>query len=98
MNYECCANCRGAFVLETERGGPFTADAINRLIKRIGERAGIPFPVHAHMLRQTYGRPAMGGWTAVGQNSGKLPRSPLRPDQLGFAARLRLSAERDNRK
>jgi integrase len=33
-----------AFVFATERGGPFTADAANRLIKRIGERAGFPFP------------------------------------------------------
>jgi integrase len=29
-----------AFVFATERGGPFTPDAVNRLIKRIGERAG----------------------------------------------------------
>ena len=27
------------FVFATERGGPFTTDAVNRLIKRIGERA-----------------------------------------------------------
>src|ERR1700691_1719093 len=27
------------FVFATERGGPFTSDAVNRLIKRIGERA-----------------------------------------------------------
>ena len=26
-----------------ERGGPFTTYAVNRLIKRIGERAGLPF-------------------------------------------------------
>ena len=26
-------------------------DAVNRLIKRIGERAGFAFPVHCHMLR-----------------------------------------------
>jgi integrase len=43
------------FVFATERGGPFTADAINRLVKRIGERAGLPFPVHAHMLRHACG-------------------------------------------
>ena len=30
------------FVFATERGGPFTPDAVNRLIKRIGERAGFP--------------------------------------------------------
>ena len=33
------------FVFATERGGPFTSDAVNRLIKRIGERAGFPFQV-----------------------------------------------------
>ncbi len=45
----------GGFVFETERGGPFTPDAVNRLIKRIGERAGFPFQVHAHMLRHGCG-------------------------------------------
>lgn len=44
-----------AFVFATERGGPFTPDAINRLVKRIGERAGFAFPVHAHMLRHACG-------------------------------------------
>ena len=43
------------FVFATERGGPFTADAVNRLIKRIGERAGFAFPVHCHMLRHACG-------------------------------------------
>ncbi|MGB6752283.1 MAG: tyrosine-type recombinase/integrase [Xanthobacteraceae bacterium] len=38
-------------VFATERGGPFSTDAVNRLIKRIGARAGLPFPVHVHMLR-----------------------------------------------
>jgi site-specific recombinase XerD len=44
-----------AFVFATERGGPFTPDAVNRLVKRIGERAGFPFKVHAHMLRHGCG-------------------------------------------
>jgi type 1 fimbriae regulatory protein FimB/type 1 fimbriae regulatory protein FimE len=48
-------NTTGAFVFETERGGPFTAPAINRLIKRIGERAGFDFLVHVHMLRHACG-------------------------------------------
>jgi integrase len=43
------------FVFSTERGGPFTPDAVNRLIKRIGERAGFDFMVHAHMLRHGCG-------------------------------------------
>jgi integrase len=46
---------QGGFVFETERGGPFTPDAVNRLVKRIGERAGIFFPVHIHMLRHACG-------------------------------------------
>jgi site-specific recombinase XerD len=44
-----------AFVFATERGGPFTPDAINKLIKRIGARAGFAFPVHVHMLRHACG-------------------------------------------
>jgi integrase len=43
------------FVFATERGGPFTTDAVNRQIKRIGERAGLGFPVHIHMLRHACG-------------------------------------------
>jgi integrase len=43
------------FVFATERGGPFTPDAVNRLIKRIGERAGFDYKVHAHMLRHACG-------------------------------------------
>jgi integrase len=43
------------YVFTTERGGPFTSDAINRLVKRIGERAGFPFLIHVHMLRHACG-------------------------------------------
>jgi type 1 fimbriae regulatory protein FimB/type 1 fimbriae regulatory protein FimE len=55
MLRELQRNTEGAFVFQTERGGPFTADAVNRLVKRIGERAGFPFQVHAHMLRHACG-------------------------------------------
>jgi type 1 fimbriae regulatory protein FimB/type 1 fimbriae regulatory protein FimE len=44
-----------AFVLTSERGDPSTTDAVNRLIKCIGARAGLPIPVHAHMLRHACG-------------------------------------------
>lgn len=44
-----------AFVFATERNGPFTPAAINRLIVRTGERADMAFPVHAHMLRHGCG-------------------------------------------
>lgn len=43
------------FVFATERGGPFTPDAVNRLIKRLAERAGLDFPAHCHMLRHGCG-------------------------------------------
>jgi integrase len=43
------------YVFTTERGTPFTPDAINRLIKTIGNRAGLPMPVHFHMLRHSCG-------------------------------------------
>src|ERR1700757_4886848 len=49
------AETQGNFVFETERGGPFTPDAVNRQLKRIGERAGFHFPLHAHMLRERLG-------------------------------------------
>ena len=39
----------------TERGGPFTTDAVNRLIKGIGARAGLGFPVHCHVFRHVCG-------------------------------------------
>jgi type 1 fimbriae regulatory protein FimB/type 1 fimbriae regulatory protein FimE len=51
MLRELQRNTEGAFVFQTERGGPFTPDAVNRLVKRIGERARLPFQVHCHMLR-----------------------------------------------
>jgi site-specific recombinase XerD len=41
--------------LRNERGGAFTSDAVNRLIKRIGERAGFAFPIHVHMHRHACG-------------------------------------------
>jgi type 1 fimbriae regulatory protein FimB/type 1 fimbriae regulatory protein FimE len=44
-----------AYVFATERGTPFTPDAINPLVKTIGQRAGLPLPVHFHMLRHSCG-------------------------------------------
>src|SRR5262252_195888 len=41
------------YVFTTERGTPFTTDAINRQVKIIGQRASLPFPVHFHMLRHS---------------------------------------------
>jgi integrase len=44
-----------AYVFTSERGSPFTPDAINRLVKNIGKRAGLALPVHFHMLRHGCG-------------------------------------------
>jgi integrase len=43
------------YVFTTERGTPFTPDAINRHMKAIGKRAKLPLPVHFHMLRHSCG-------------------------------------------
>jgi integrase len=43
------------YVFTTERGTPFTPDAINRQIKTIGKRAKLPMPIHCHMLRHSTG-------------------------------------------
>ena len=43
------------YVFTSERGTPFTPDAINRLVKIIGQRAGLALPVHFHMLRHSCG-------------------------------------------
>jgi integrase len=40
------------FVFTTERGGPMTTDALNRLVKRLGNGTKLlGFPIHVHMLR-----------------------------------------------
>jgi type 1 fimbriae regulatory protein FimB/type 1 fimbriae regulatory protein FimE len=43
------------YVFTTERGTPFTTDAVNRLVKAIGKRAKLSLPVHCHMLRHACG-------------------------------------------
>jgi type 1 fimbriae regulatory protein FimB/type 1 fimbriae regulatory protein FimE len=46
---------RSPYVLQTERGGPLTTSAVQKLMRRAGEAAGLPFPVHPHMLRHACG-------------------------------------------
>lgn len=43
------------FVLITERGTPLDRMNAGRIVKRAGQRAGLPFPVHPHMLRHATG-------------------------------------------
>ena len=42
-------------VFTSERGGPMTPKSFHTLIARLGERAGMPFPIHPHMLRHACG-------------------------------------------
>ena len=46
---------RAALSSRLSRSGPFTPDAVNRQLKRIGWRAGFGFPLHVHMLRHGCG-------------------------------------------
>jgi integrase len=46
---------KSPFVFTSERGTPFTPDALNRHIKRIGAKTKLGFPVHVHMLRHACG-------------------------------------------
>jgi integrase len=46
---------KSSFVFVSERGGPFTTDSFNWLVKRAGQKAGLSFQVHAHMLRHACG-------------------------------------------
>ena len=45
----------GSFVFMTERGGPFTTDSFNWLVKPTGKKAKLPFQCHAHQLRHSAG-------------------------------------------
>lgn len=45
----------GPHVFVTERGGPMTRKSFHALVQRLGERAGMPFPIHPHMFRHACG-------------------------------------------
>jgi integrase len=46
---------KSPFLFVSERGGPFTTDSFNWMVKRAGLKAGLLFQVHAHMLRHAAG-------------------------------------------
>ena len=46
---------KSPFVFTTERGGPFSISAFQRLVARAGEAAGLGFAAHPHMLRHACG-------------------------------------------
>lgn len=43
------------FIFVSERGGPLTDSSVRKLVARAGKLAGLPFPVHPHMLRHAAG-------------------------------------------
>jgi site-specific recombinase XerD len=57
MSYGLCAACSASsrYVFCSERDGPMAAKSFHTLIARQGERAGMPFPIHPHMLRHGCG-------------------------------------------
>jgi site-specific recombinase XerD len=46
---------KSGYVFVNERGQPFGRMGIGRMIERAGDAAGLPFPVHVHMLRHSTG-------------------------------------------
>ena len=46
---------KSVYVFVNERGTPFSPDGFNWLVKRTGQKAGLPFQAHAHMLRHSAG-------------------------------------------
>jgi type 1 fimbriae regulatory protein FimB/type 1 fimbriae regulatory protein FimE len=49
------AGIKCADVFVNERGQPFGRMGIGRMVERAGEAAGLPFPIHVHMLRHSTG-------------------------------------------
>jgi integrase len=48
-------NPHADFVFLSERKAPLSIDGAQKLIERLGEAAGLPFRIHAHMLRHAAG-------------------------------------------
>jgi type 1 fimbriae regulatory protein FimB/type 1 fimbriae regulatory protein FimE len=46
---------QSSFVFVSERGAPFTTVGFRKLVERLGKAAGMPFPIHPHMLRHACG-------------------------------------------
>src|SRR5262249_50093921 len=48
-------NLQSRYVFNTERGGPVTRAWFLKMVRRTGELAKLPFPIHPHMLRHGCG-------------------------------------------
>jgi len=49
------AGAGAAYLFVSERGGPLTTRTVHHIVAAAGEVAGLPFPVHPHMLRHACG-------------------------------------------
>jgi integrase len=49
------AEADGPYVFRSERGGPMSVDAVQVIVRRAGQQAGLRFAVHPHMLRHACG-------------------------------------------
>jgi len=43
------------YIFITERKSPITTSTVRKMVKRAGEKAGLPFPIHPHMFRHSTG-------------------------------------------
>ena len=43
------------YLFVTERRGPLTPDTVQKIVRRAGEMAGLPDPIHPHQLRHSCG-------------------------------------------
>lgn len=43
------------YLFVSERKAPMTADGVRKIVTRAGRHAGLPFPIHPHMLRHATG-------------------------------------------
>ena len=48
-------NSDGNYVFRSERGGPMSPDAVQIIVRRAGEAAGLDIKAHPHMLRHACG-------------------------------------------
>ena len=48
------------FLFLSERKAPLSIEGAQKLIERLGEAAGLPFPIHIHMLRHAAGHALAG--------------------------------------
>ena len=68
------------YVFTSERGGPMSVDAVQLIVKRAGQLAGLPLQVHPHMLRHACG-------FALANQEGTANDTRLIQDYLGPSTR-----------